>query len=59
MANRDLRGFGTLGAIFVAVGVVYGLLRGDGIAFGALAGALLFGFMMGVGFLASWIGGKR
>ena len=39
--NRDFRGFGSLGAIFVAIGAVYGLLRGDGIAFGALAGALL------------------
>jgi multidrug transporter EmrE-like cation transporter len=59
MTQNDYRGFGLLAALFVAVGVVYALLRGDGMIFGALAGALLFGFMIGVGFLATWIGGKR
>jgi hypothetical protein len=52
------RGFGALGAIFIAFGVAYGLFRGDGLFLGAVAGALLYAFVLGVGFLAMWIGGK-
>jgi len=43
VTKDNYRGFGSLAAIFIAIGVVYALLRGDGIFFGALAGALLFG----------------
>jgi len=46
-------------AIFIAVGAIFGLLRHDGALIGALAGALLFGFAMGVGALADWLGRDR
>lgn len=52
----DVRGMLHLGGVFVAVGIVYGLLDGDGVIFGAIAGILLFGFMIGIGSLAVWIG---
>jgi hypothetical protein len=49
-----------LAAIFVAVGVAFGLLRGDGVLVGGIAGTLLFGLMIGVGALVEAIGrGKR
>lgn len=40
-----------LGGIFVVAGIVFGLFRGDGILYGALAGLLLFGLFVGVGSL--------
>jgi hypothetical protein len=48
-----------LAAIFVAIGAGFGLLRGDGLVFGAVAGALLFGLMIGVGSLCELIGRGR
>lgn len=59
MTGNDYRSFAQLGAIFVAVGILYAILSGDGVIFGILAGAMLFAFMMGIGFLATWLGGKR
>jgi hypothetical protein len=45
--------------IFIAAGALFGLLRRDGVFIGAAAGALLFGFAIGVGALVGWLGGDR
>jgi hypothetical protein len=44
-----------LGAVFVAIGFVWGLLRGDGALIGALAGLLLFALTMGIGAIVELI----
>jgi len=54
--TEDLPDLAKLGAIFVAFGAVMGLLRGDGIVIGAVAGVLLFGLVIGVGVLVGLIG---
>jgi hypothetical protein len=48
-----------LGAIFVVVGIVFGLLNGNGIIIGALAGALLFGLVIGVGTIVEAVQRKQ
>jgi predicted PurR-regulated permease PerM len=50
--RQELAGFA---GIMIAVGAVFGILSGHGLIIGALAGALLFGLICGVG----WIGGAR
>jgi hypothetical protein len=50
-SKDDVRPMAQLAAIFVVTGVLFGLLRGDGVLIGAVAGALLFGLMIGVGSL--------
>jgi hypothetical protein len=47
--RQELAGFA---GIMIAVGAVFGILSGHGLVVGALAGALLFGLICGVG----WIG---
>lgn len=54
-SKEDLPELAKLGAIFVAIGFVWGLLRGDGTLIGALAGLLLFAFMVGIGALVEMI----
>jgi hypothetical protein len=51
-SKSDIPGAVGLGVIFVAAGVIYGLLRGDGIVIGALAGTLLFVLVIVVGTIA-------
>ena len=54
--REDVRPLAQLGGMFVAFGAVYGLLRGDGLVLGAIAGVLLFALVMGVGALCEVIG---
>jgi hypothetical protein len=42
-----------LAGIFIVLGAIAGLLRGNGILLGAVAGLLLYGLVFGVGWLAS------
>lgn len=55
-SKRDLGPALELAGIFVTFGAVLGLLRGDGLLLGAIAGALLFGLVIGVGILCELIG---
>jgi hypothetical protein len=54
-SKTDVVDLSKLGAIFVAIGAVYGLLKEGNPVIGALAGAILFVFMMGIGALAHWL----
>jgi hypothetical protein len=56
--KEDLANGSKLGAIFVALGGAAGFFRGDGLLIGAITGALLFGFVIGVGSLAGWFSHK-
>jgi hypothetical protein len=51
----DVRGVAQLGGIFIAMGAAFGLLRGDGVIIGMIAGALLFAIIIGVGSLVELI----
>jgi hypothetical protein len=42
---------GGFAAAFAGFGALYGLVRGDGLLLGTLAGLLLFGMVFGVGSL--------
>ena len=59
MTGHDFRTFSVFGAIFIAVGVAYALIKGDSLIFGALAGICMVAFLLGVAFLVTWIGGKQ
>jgi hypothetical protein len=56
--KEDLANGSKLAAIFVALGGAAGFFRGDGLLIGALTGALLFGFVMGVSSVAGWLSHK-
>jgi hypothetical protein len=58
-SRSDIPGTVQLGAIFVAVGAVFGLLSGGGIIIGALAGALIFGMVIGVGTIVEAVQRKQ
>jgi uncharacterized membrane-anchored protein YjiN (DUF445 family) len=55
-SKDDIPSFATVEVIFVTIGAAFGLLRGDGIVIGAVAGMLLFGIVFGVGVLVEVIG---
>jgi len=52
-SKDDVRPMLQLGAIFLVIGAILGLLRGDGWLIGSSAGLLLFGLVIGVGSLAN------
>jgi len=51
MSRNDLRRAAYTVALFVAAWVVFGLLRGHGVLIGAIAGLLVYGLVMGVGYI--------
>jgi hypothetical protein len=53
ITSDDVRQGAVLGALFLGVGAVFGLLRGDGVVLGAVAGGIMFGIVVGVGGLLS------
>jgi len=56
LSKDDIPYFAKLGGIFVAIGTVFGVLSGDGIIVGAVAGALMYFIMFGIGYLCTLLG---
>jgi hypothetical protein len=56
LGKDDLPWLGKLGGVFVVIGVGFGALNGDGLLLGAVAGALMFGIVIGVGWLCTLLG---
>ncbi|WP_158816926.1 hypothetical protein [Methylocapsa sp. S129] len=52
--GEDIKSTAQLGAIFVAVGAVFGLFRDGDPVIGAVAGLILYGIVIGIGLIATW-----
>ena len=53
--RRDVPEIAELGAFLVFIGAVLGLVRGNGLVPGIVAGALLFATVLGIGTFAGFV----